>query len=94
MATGLTPADFGRDPTAVFVKILQDAREPLTARRIIDAVAGYGVPRPTVRAKWKVFQDKVVKDFTAKGLAVTAAEVRAKMDELMAQAVAQVKAGT
>jgi hypothetical protein len=39
-------------------------------------------------------QNKVVKDFTAKGVAVTAAEVRIKMDELMAQAVAQVKAGT
>jgi hypothetical protein len=39
-------------------------------------------------------QNKVVKDFTAKGLSVTAAEVRAKMDELMAQAAAQVKAGT
>ena len=39
-------------------------------------------------------QNKVVKDFTAKGLSVTPAEVRAKMDELMAAAVAQVKAGT
>ena len=39
-------------------------------------------------------QNKVVKDFAAKGVAVTAAEVRAKMDELMAAAVAQVKAGT
>jgi hypothetical protein len=39
-------------------------------------------------------QNKVVKDFAAKGVAVTAAEVRIKMDELMAQAVAQVKAGT
>ena len=42
----------------------------------------------------KDVQDKVVKDFTAKGLSVSAAEVRAKMDELMAAAVAQVKAGT
>lgn len=42
----------------------------------------------------KDVQDKVVKDLGAKGLSVTAAEVRAKMDELMAQAVAQVKAGT
>jgi hypothetical protein len=39
-------------------------------------------------------QNKVVKDFAAKGVAVTSAEVRAKMDELMAAAVAQVKAGT
>jgi hypothetical protein len=39
-------------------------------------------------------QNKVVKDFAAKGVAVTAAEVRVKMDELMAQAAAQVKAGT
>ena len=42
----------------------------------------------------KDVQDKVVKDFGAKGLSVTAAEVRAKMDELMATAAAQVKAGT
>ena len=39
-------------------------------------------------------QNKVLKDFTAKGVAVTAQELRAKMDELMAAAVAQVKAGT
>ena len=36
---------------------------------------------------------KVLKDLTAKGVAVTEAELRAKMDELMAQAIAQVKAG-
>ena len=42
----------------------------------------------------KDVQNKVVKDFAAKGVAVTAAEVRVKMDELMAQAAAQVKAGT
>ena len=42
----------------------------------------------------KDVQDKVAKDFAAKGLAVTAAEVRAKMDELMAVAAAQVKAVT
>ena len=39
-------------------------------------------------------QNKVVKDFAAKAVAVTSAEVRTKMDELMAAAVAQVKAGT
>jgi hypothetical protein len=42
----------------------------------------------------KDVQDKVVKDFAAKGVSVTVAEVRVKMDELMAQAIAQVKAGT
>jgi hypothetical protein len=39
-------------------------------------------------------QNKVVKDLAAKGLAITAAEVRVKMDELIALAAAQVKAGT
>lgn len=42
----------------------------------------------------KDVQDKVMKDLAAKGVAATAAEVRAKMDELMALAAAQVKAGT
>ncbi len=37
---------------------------------------------------------KVTTDLGAKGVAMTEEEVRAKMDELMAQAVAQVKAGT
>ena len=37
---------------------------------------------------------KVLGDLTAKGVAVTEQELRAKMDELMATAVAQVKAGT
>jgi hypothetical protein len=36
---------------------------------------------------------KVFKDLTAKGLAATEAEIRRKMDELMAAAAAQVKAG-
>lgn len=39
-------------------------------------------------------QNKVQKDFVDKGVAITAPELRAKMDELMAQAAAQVKAGT
>jgi hypothetical protein len=37
---------------------------------------------------------KVIGDLTAKNIAMTEAQVHAKMDELMAQAVAQVKAGT
>ena len=37
---------------------------------------------------------KVSGDFKAKGVAVSDAELRAKMDELMGTAVAQVKAGT
>jgi hypothetical protein len=37
---------------------------------------------------------KVMGDLTAKGIAVTEAELRVKMDELMVQAIMQVKAGT
>jgi hypothetical protein len=37
---------------------------------------------------------KVLTDLTAKGQAVTERDVRAKMDELLAVAAAQVKAGT
>ena len=37
---------------------------------------------------------KVLKDLTAKGQAITERDVRAKMDELLAVAAAQVKAGT
>jgi hypothetical protein len=37
---------------------------------------------------------KVMGDLTAKGVVMTETQIRAKMDELMAQAVAQVKAGT
>jgi hypothetical protein len=37
---------------------------------------------------------KVAGDLSAKGIAVTEAQVRAKMDELMATAIIQVKAGT
>jgi hypothetical protein len=37
---------------------------------------------------------KVMGDLTAKGVAITEAQIRVKMDELMAQAAAQVKAGT
>lgn len=37
---------------------------------------------------------KVLADLTAKGVAVTEPQLRVKMDELMAQAIQQVKAGT
>jgi hypothetical protein len=37
---------------------------------------------------------KVMGDLAAKGIALTEAQLRVKMDELMAQAVMQVKAGT
>jgi hypothetical protein len=37
---------------------------------------------------------KVLADLTAKGVAVTESELRVKMDELMAAAIMQVKAGT
>jgi len=37
---------------------------------------------------------KVLGDLTAKGIALTEPELRARMDELMATAVMQVKAGT
>ncbi|ERF86114.1 DUF1476 domain-containing protein [Bradyrhizobium viridifuturi] len=37
---------------------------------------------------------KVLKDLTAKGQPATERDIRAKMDELLAVAVAQVKAGT
>jgi hypothetical protein len=37
---------------------------------------------------------KVMGDLTAKGIGMSELELRVKMDELMAQAVAQVKAGT
>jgi hypothetical protein len=37
---------------------------------------------------------KVTADLAAKGIAVSEAELDAKMTELMAQAMAQVKAGT
>jgi hypothetical protein len=37
---------------------------------------------------------KVTRDLTGKGVAITEPQLRAKMDELMAQAIMQVKAGT
>jgi hypothetical protein len=37
---------------------------------------------------------KVLRDLTAKGDAITERDIRAKMDEFLAEAVAQVKAGT
>ena len=36
---------------------------------------------------------KVKDDLSAKGIAISEQEIRARMDELMVQAVAQVKAG-
>ena len=56
------------------------------AREIVAAEFSEGGDAAVVR--------KVTGDLAAKGIAVTEAEVRAEMTELMAQAVAQVKAGT
>jgi hypothetical protein len=39
-------------------------------------------------------ENKVMKDFAAKGIAISAPEVRAKMTELMAVAAAQVREGS
>jgi hypothetical protein len=62
-----------------------------------DAAAAYA--RDVVAADFEEAGDgdvlrKVAGDLGAKGIAVTEAQVRAKMDELMATAIIQVKAGT
>jgi hypothetical protein len=56
------------------------------AREIVAAEFNEGGDDAVVR--------KVMGDLAAKGIAVTEAQVRKEMTELMAQAVAQVKAGT
>jgi hypothetical protein len=62
-----------------------------------DAAAAYA--REVVAADFEEAGDgdvvrKVTGDLGAKGVAITEAQLRAKMDELMAQAIIQVKAGT
>ena len=62
-----------------------------------DAAAAYA--REVVAADFEEAGDgdvvrKVVGDLTAKGVPVSEPAIRAKMDELMATAVLQVKAGT
>ena len=62
-----------------------------------DAAAAYA--REVVAADFEEAGDadvvrKVTGDLTAKGVAMTEPQIRARMDELMAQAVMQVKAGT
>jgi hypothetical protein len=55
------------------------------ARTVVAAEFGDGRDEDVVR--------KVMGDLLAKGVDITETEIRAKMDELMAQAIAQVKAG-
>jgi hypothetical protein len=62
-----------------------------------DAAAAYA--KEVVAADFEEAGDgdvlrKVAGDFAAKGIAIPEAQVRAKMDELMATAILQVKAGT
>lgn len=62
-----------------------------------DAAAGYA--REVVAADFEEAGDadvvrKVLGDLTAKGVALTERDIRVKMDELMATAILQVKAGT
>ena len=56
------------------------------AKEIVAAEFGEGGDADVVR--------KLIADFGAKGVAVTEAQIHAEMTELMAQAIAQVKAGT
>ena len=56
------------------------------AKEIVAAEFGEGGDADVVR--------KVIADLGAKGITVTEAQVHAQMTELMAQAIAQVKAGT
>jgi hypothetical protein len=56
------------------------------AKTVVAAEFGEGHDADVVR--------KVMGDLATKGIAVTEAEIRAKMDLLMAQAIAQVMAGT
>ncbi len=62
-----------------------------------DAAAAYA--KEVVAADFEEAGDadvlrKLETDFAGKGVAVAAADIRAKMNDLMAEAVAQVKAGT
>jgi hypothetical protein len=56
------------------------------ARTVVAAEFGEGRDADVVA--------KVMADLGAKGIAVTEAQIRVKMDALMAQAIAQVQAGT
>jgi hypothetical protein len=56
------------------------------AREVVAAKFGEGGDTDVIR--------KVMGDLSAKGVTVTETQVRSQMSELMAQAVAQVKAGT
>jgi hypothetical protein len=56
------------------------------AREVVAAEFGEGGDTDVIR--------KVMGDLSAKGVTVTETQVRSQMSELMAQAVAQVKAGT
>ena len=56
------------------------------AREVVAAEFGDGRDADVIR--------KVTTDLTAAGLSVSDTDIRARMDELMAVAIAQVKAGT
>jgi hypothetical protein len=63
----------------------------------VDAASDYA--KTVVAADFEEAGDadvvrKVMGDLIAKGIAITEPQIRVKMDELIAQAIAQVKAGT
>jgi hypothetical protein len=66
-------------------------------RQGLSAEAASAYARDVVAADFEETGDgvfrKVTGDLNARGIAVTQQQVRAKMDELLAQAIAQVKAG-
>lgn len=57
MALGMTPTDFGRDPSAFFIGILEAAPEAVDAKHVLGRAEESGIPIAAARAKWKAFQE-------------------------------------
>jgi len=52
---------FDKDPAAVFLDVLRNAGEPLTAKRAKDTLVERGLPEASVSKQWGAFQREIVK---------------------------------
>src|SRR5579859_7975071 len=52
---------FDRDPAEVFLDVLRDAGEPVTAKKIMANLVERGLPEPSVRKQWSAVQREIIK---------------------------------
>src|SRR6266511_2129276 len=52
---------FNKEPMDVFLDLLRDAGEPITAKKAMDTLIEAGLPKPLVAKQWKSAQKYIIR---------------------------------